>query len=101
MVRLLLKCSALYHCSEFSDLFDLEHFKKTLQADVRVVSSLPSTDLVSQQSIENQLPFHVSPVWIRTRFLHQVRKLILCLGLNAFRKAHLCLLCYELMILIH
>ncbi|KAK6148086.1 hypothetical protein DH2020_018998 [Rehmannia glutinosa] len=58
--------------SEFSDIFDLEHFKKTLQADVRVVSSLPSTHLVSQQSIENQMPFHVSPMWIRARFLHQV-----------------------------
>ncbi|KAI3455004.1 hypothetical protein Pfo_011667 [Paulownia fortunei] len=60
--------------SEFSDIFDLEHFKKTLQADVRVVLSLPSTHLVSQQSIENQIPFHVSPMWIRARFLHQLNE---------------------------
>lgn len=63
----------LCFCSEFSDIFDLEHFKKTLQADVRVVSSLPSTHLVSKQPIENQIPFHVSPMWIRARFLLQVR----------------------------
>ncbi|XP_057786008.1 O-fucosyltransferase 37 [Salvia miltiorrhiza] len=60
--------------SEFSDIFDLEHFKKSLQADVRVVSSLPSTHLVSKQSIENQIPFHVSPMWIRARFLHQLNE---------------------------
>ncbi|XP_051147595.1 O-fucosyltransferase 37 isoform X2 [Andrographis paniculata] len=48
--------------SEFSDIFDLEHFKKTLQSDVRIVSSLPSTYLVSKQSIENQIPAHVSPL---------------------------------------
>ncbi|KAK4408539.1 O-fucosyltransferase 37 [Sesamum angolense] len=60
--------------SEFSDIFDLEHFKKTLQADVRVVSSLPSTHLVSMQSIENQIPFHVSPMWIRARYFHQLNE---------------------------
>ncbi|KAG6400491.1 hypothetical protein SASPL_137328 [Salvia splendens] len=60
--------------SEFSDIFDLEHFKKTLQSDVRVVSSLPSTHLVPKQSVENQMPFHVSPLWIRARFLHQLNE---------------------------
>ncbi|GFP98314.1 uncharacterized protein at1g04910 [Phtheirospermum japonicum] len=60
--------------SEFSDIFDLEHFKRTLHADVRVVLSLPSTHLVSQQSIENQIPFHVSPMWLRARFLHQLNE---------------------------
>ncbi|KAK6148094.1 hypothetical protein DH2020_019006 [Rehmannia glutinosa] len=71
--------------SEFSDIFDLEHFKKTLQADVRVVSSLPSTHLVSQQSIENQMPFHVSPMWIRARFLHQLNEegLLILKGLDS------------------
>ncbi|XP_022863245.1 O-fucosyltransferase 37-like, partial [Olea europaea var. sylvestris] len=57
--------------SEFSDIFDVEHFKKTLQADVRIVTSLPSTHLVAKQSVENQIPFHVSPTWIRARFLQQ------------------------------
>ncbi|KAL8140109.1 hypothetical protein V2J09_006130 [Rumex salicifolius] len=58
--------------SEFSDIFDVQHFKKTLESDVRVVSSLPSTHLLSKQSIETQIPFDVSPLWIRTRFSKQL-----------------------------
>ncbi|KAK9104187.1 hypothetical protein Scep_021031 [Stephania cephalantha] len=58
--------------SEFSDLFDVEFFKKTLRADVRVVSSLPSSHLVPKQPVENQIPISVSPQWIRARFLQQV-----------------------------
>ncbi|VVB17870.1 unnamed protein product [Arabis nemorensis] len=54
--------------SEFSDIFDVEHFKKTLRSDVRIVSSLPSTHLMSRQTIENQIPWDVSPVWIRAKF---------------------------------
>ncbi|KAK3043293.1 hypothetical protein RJ639_002536 [Escallonia herrerae] len=60
--------------SEFSDIFDIEHFKKTLKADVRVVSSLPSTHLVSMQTIVNQIPFDVSPLWIRARFFKQLNE---------------------------
>jgi hypothetical protein len=63
------------NCSEFSDLFDVKHFKRTLQADVRVVSSLPSTHLMSRQTIETKIPYHVSPLWIRSRFFRQVRNL--------------------------
>jgi len=58
--------------SEFSDLFDVEHFKKTLRSDVRIVSSLPSTHLMSRQTIENQIPWDVSPVWIRAKYFKQV-----------------------------
>ncbi|KAB5525112.1 hypothetical protein DKX38_022861 [Salix brachista] len=54
--------------SEFSEIFDVEHFKRVLRADVRIVSSLPSTHLMSRQSIENQIPYGVSPYWIRARF---------------------------------
>ncbi|CAK7336670.1 unnamed protein product [Dovyalis caffra] len=54
--------------SEFSEIFDAEHFKRVLRADVRIVSSLPSTHLMSRQSIENQIPYDVSPYWIRARF---------------------------------
>ncbi|XP_050221947.2 O-fucosyltransferase 37 [Mercurialis annua] len=54
--------------SEFSDIFDVEHFKRILQADVRIVSSLPSSHLMSRQSVENQIPIDVSPLWIRARF---------------------------------
>ncbi|XP_021775936.1 uncharacterized protein At1g04910 [Chenopodium quinoa] len=58
--------------SEFSDIFDVEHFKNTLQADVRVVSTLPYRHLVTRQSVETQIPFDVSPLWIRTRFSKQL-----------------------------
>ncbi|GER31978.1 O-fucosyltransferase family protein [Striga asiatica] len=60
--------------SEFSDIFDLEHFKRTLQSDVRIVSSLPATHLVTQQSIVNQMPPQVSPTWLRAKFLHQLNE---------------------------
>ena len=65
------------NCSEFSDIFDVKHFKRTLQADVRVVSSLPSTHLMSRQTIENKIPYDVSPLWIRNRFFRQVRNSLL------------------------
>ncbi|ESQ31569.1 hypothetical protein EUTSA_v10005492mg [Eutrema salsugineum] len=58
--------------SEFSDIFDVEHFKETLRSDVRIVSSLPSTHLMSRQTIENQIPWDVSPVWIRAKFFKQL-----------------------------
>ncbi|CAO2818070.1 unnamed protein product [Amaranthus hypochondriacus] len=60
--------------SEFSDVFDVEHFKRTLLADVRVVSSLPFKHLISRQSVETQIPFDVSPLWIRTRFSKQLNE---------------------------
>ncbi|XP_059644202.1 O-fucosyltransferase 37 [Cornus florida] len=71
--------------SEFSDIFDVEHFKKTLQADVRVVSSLPSTHLVSRQSIETQIPFHAPPFWIRARFFKRLNEegLLVLKGLDS------------------
>ncbi|XVF49661.1 hypothetical protein PTKIN_Ptkin04bG0030800 [Pterospermum kingtungense] len=58
--------------SEFSDIYDVERFKKTLRADVRVVSSLPSTHLMSRQTIVNQIPYNVSPLWIRAKFSKQL-----------------------------
>ncbi|XP_012080514.2 O-fucosyltransferase 37 isoform X1 [Jatropha curcas] len=60
--------------SEFSDIFDAEHFKRILQADVRIVSSLPSTHLMSRQSIEHQIPSDVSPFWIRARFSRKLKE---------------------------
>ncbi|XP_057970374.1 O-fucosyltransferase 37 [Malania oleifera] len=71
--------------SEFSDIFDVEHFKRTLRADVRIVSSLPSTHLVSRQSIESRMPFNVSPLWIRARFFKQLNEegLIVLKGLDS------------------
>ncbi|KAL5750732.1 hypothetical protein ACOSP7_025335 [Xanthoceras sorbifolium] len=71
--------------SEFEDIFDVKYFKRTLQADVRVVSSLPSTHLMSRQTIENQLPYNVSPLWIRARFLKQLNEegLLVLKGLDS------------------
>ncbi|EOY22430.1 O-fucosyltransferase family protein, putative [Theobroma cacao] len=60
--------------SEFSDLYDVEHFKRTLRADVRVVSSLPSTHLAAKQTIVNQIPYNVSPLWIRARFFKRLNQ---------------------------
>lgn len=59
-----------------------------MQADVRIVTSLPSTHLVAKQSVENQIPFHVSPTWIRARFLQQVKKGKLELRLRSFSLFH-------------
>ncbi|CAN4087956.1 unnamed protein product [Withania somnifera] len=71
--------------SEFSDIFDVEHFKKTLKADVRVVASLPSTHFVTKQTINRELPFHVSPLWIKARFLKQLNQegLLILKGLDS------------------
>ncbi|KAK1422373.1 hypothetical protein QVD17_25456 [Tagetes erecta] len=61
--------------SEFSEIFDVEHFRKTLKADIRVVSSLPSTRLASSwQSLENQIPYNVHPFWIRARFFKKLNE---------------------------
>ncbi|KAJ4821864.1 hypothetical protein Tsubulata_038437 [Turnera subulata] len=71
--------------SEFSDLFDLKHFKRTLRADVRIVSSLPSTHLMSRQIVENQIPHDVSPLWIQTRFSRLLNRegLLILKGLDS------------------
>ncbi|KAL9321882.1 hypothetical protein ACSQ67_009935 [Phaseolus vulgaris] len=43
--------------SEFGDIFDLEHFKRVLADDVRVVSALPSTHLMTKP-VEGSPPLH-------------------------------------------
>ncbi|KAL5543973.1 hypothetical protein UlMin_007757 [Ulmus minor] len=71
--------------SEFSDIFDVGHFKRTLQADVRVVSTIPSTHLMSRQSIQSKIPRDVSPQWIHSRFYNQLNKdgLLVLKGLDS------------------
>ncbi|XXG64082.1 hypothetical protein AAC387_Pa05g2131 [Persea americana] len=71
--------------SEFSDIFDLEHFKKTLAKDVRIVSSLPSTHLMSRPVEEKRTPLHVSPQWIRGRYLKRLNRegVLLLRGLDS------------------
>ncbi|OWM78355.1 hypothetical protein CDL15_Pgr016079 [Punica granatum] len=60
--------------SEFSDIFDLEHFKKVLADDVRIVSSLPSTHIMTRPVEEKRTPLHVSPQWIRSRYLKRLNR---------------------------
>ncbi|KAM0052251.1 putative GDP-fucose protein O-fucosyltransferase [Helianthus debilis subsp. tardiflorus] len=71
--------------SEFSDIFDVEHFKRTLADDVRVVSSLPSNHLMSRPVEEKHTPLHVSPQWIRSRYLRRMRRegVLLLRGLDS------------------
>ncbi|CAL1389059.1 unnamed protein product [Linum trigynum] len=71
--------------SEFAEVFDVEHFKRVLRADVRIVSSLPSTHLLSRQSIQNQLPHDVSPLWLRTKFSREMNEegLVVLKGLDS------------------
>ncbi|KAK4748927.1 hypothetical protein SAY87_015513 [Trapa incisa] len=71
--------------SEFSDIFDLEHFKKVLADDVRIVSSLPSTHIMTRPVEEKRTPLHVSPQWIRSRYLKRLNRegVLLLRGLDS------------------
>lgn len=71
--------------SEFSDIFDLDHFKNVLANDVRIVNSLPSTHLMTRPVEEKRTPLHVSPEWIRTRYLRRMRRdgMLLLRGLDS------------------
>ncbi|XP_057513742.1 O-fucosyltransferase 20 [Actinidia eriantha] len=71
--------------SEFSDIFDLDHFKKILANDVRIVSSLPSTHLMSRPVEEKRMPVNVSPEWIRAHYLRKFRRdgVLLLRGLDS------------------
>ncbi|KZV47228.1 hypothetical protein F511_07651 [Dorcoceras hygrometricum] len=58
--------------SEFSDIFDLDHFKSVLANDVRIVSSLPSTHLMMHVEGEGT-PRHLSVQWIRSSYRSRLR----------------------------
>ncbi|RDY07577.1 hypothetical protein CR513_08293, partial [Mucuna pruriens] len=70
--------------SEFADIFDLEHFKSILANDVRVVSALPSTHLMTRP-VEGSPPLHVTPSWIRSRYLRRFNRegVLLLRGLDS------------------
>ncbi|XP_057458210.1 O-fucosyltransferase 20 [Lotus japonicus] len=70
--------------SEFADIFDLEHFRTVLANDVRVVSALPSTHLMTRP-VEGSPPLHVTPSWIRGRYLRRLNKegVLLLRGLDS------------------
>ncbi|EXB59949.1 hypothetical protein L484_013070 [Morus notabilis] len=71
--------------SEFSDIFDLDHFKRVLADDVRVVSSLPSTHIMTRPVEEKRTPLHASPNWIRSRYLKRINRdgVLLLRGLDS------------------
>ncbi|GFQ01298.1 uncharacterized protein at1g04910 [Phtheirospermum japonicum] len=71
--------------SEFSDIFDLDHFKNVLANDVRIVSSLPSTHLMTRPVEEKRTPLHVSPEWIRSRYNRRIKRdgVLLLRGLDS------------------
>lgn len=71
--------------SEFSDIFDLDHFKSVLANDVRVFSSLPSTHLMTRPVEEKRTPLHVSPQWIRSKYLRRLNRegVLLLRGLDS------------------
>lgn len=60
--------------SEFADIFDLEHFKKVLENDVRIVSSLPSTHVMTRPLEDKMTHLHATPEWIRSRYSRRIRR---------------------------
>ncbi|CAA7407985.1 unnamed protein product [Spirodela intermedia] len=60
--------------SEFGDIFDLEHFKRVLANDVRVVSSLPTTHLTRRPVEQLPTPPRVSDRWIRSKYLKRLTR---------------------------
>ncbi|MCO5575901.1 hypothetical protein L7F22_029708 [Adiantum nelumboides] len=60
--------------SEFSDIFDVDHFKKSLRDDVLVVSSLPSTHVMTRPVQERSTPLHATPQWFRSHYLKRLNR---------------------------
>ncbi|XP_027113651.1 O-fucosyltransferase 20 [Coffea arabica] len=60
--------------SEFADIFDLEHFKKVLENDVRIVSSLPSTHVMTRPLEDKMTHLHATPEFIRSRYSRRIRR---------------------------
>ncbi|KAK8497934.1 hypothetical protein V6N12_057110 [Hibiscus sabdariffa] len=71
--------------SEFSDIFDFGHFKRVLDDDVRILSSLPSSHIKTRPVEENRTPLHASPQWIRAHYLKRIKKggVLLLRGLDS------------------
>ncbi|XP_010524461.1 PREDICTED: uncharacterized protein At1g04910-like [Tarenaya hassleriana] len=71
--------------SEFADIFDLEHFKSVLADDVHIVSSLPSTHVMTRPVEEKRTPLHASPDWIRSHYLKRINRerVLLLRGLDS------------------
>ncbi|CAN8286471.1 unnamed protein product [Cochlearia groenlandica] len=71
--------------SEFADIFDLEQFKSVLEDDVHVVSSLPSTHVMTRPVEEKRTPLYASPQWIRAHYLKRINRerVLLLRGLDS------------------
>ncbi|CAN6703075.1 unnamed protein product [Malus baccata var. baccata] len=71
--------------SEFSDIFDLKHFKEVLADDVRIVSALPSTHIMTRPVEEKRTPLHASPNWIRSHYHRRIKRegVLLLRGLDS------------------
>ncbi|KAI3414413.1 O-fucosyltransferase family protein, partial [Psidium guajava] len=71
--------------SEFSDIFDLDHFKRVLANDVRVISSLPSTHIRTRPAVVRPTSLHISADWIRSNYLRRLEKVgvLLLRGLDS------------------
>eukprot|EP00897_Mesotaenium_endlicherianum_P001234 jgi/Mesen1/1138/ME000123S00308 len=71
--------------SEFADVFDVAHFKRTLEDDVRIVTSLPSTHVQKRVFEEKNIPYDSNVTW----FIRHLRKklepdrVVLLRGLDA------------------
>ncbi|KAG7581331.1 GDP-fucose protein O-fucosyltransferase [Arabidopsis suecica] len=60
--------------SEFSDIFDLEQFKSVLANDVKIVSLLPASKVMTRPSEDGSMPFNASPQWIRSHYLKRFNR---------------------------
>ncbi|PIA50559.1 hypothetical protein AQUCO_01200027v1, partial [Aquilegia coerulea] len=60
--------------SEFSDIFDIGHFKDTLKDDVRVVSTLPASHLRRRPMSISILPSEVDEGWIKNHLVGSLNK---------------------------
>ncbi|KAJ7245939.1 hypothetical protein O6H91_Y429300 [Diphasiastrum complanatum] len=71
--------------SEFSDIFDSEHFKHTLRNDVKVVSSLPSTHIRTRPVEQSKTPLNANPQWFRSYCLKRLNRhgILLLRGLDS------------------
>ncbi|XVE76674.1 hypothetical protein DITRI_Ditri13aG0000600 [Diplodiscus trichospermus] len=59
--------------------------ERVLEDDVRILSSLPSTHIMTRPVEEKRTPLHVSPQWIRARYLKRINRegVLLLRGLDS------------------
>ncbi|XP_006840183.2 uncharacterized protein At1g04910 isoform X1 [Amborella trichopoda] len=72
--------------SEFSDIFDAEHFKMSLRPHVPIVTSLPSS-YPRLKPYAHKIPRLLTPLWLRAKFINKLGRggVILLKGLTESR----------------